>query len=620
MPQRRYSPYGQRKMSRAARAQSRMSRQYPLKRYGRVYVERGTKDNLLRYGTSVAELKREIASQGPNAAAAQAALDARRRDGYIGRGGYIGRSLGGFLGDKVGLGGFGAAAGDKAGDWLWGKTKGWLGMGMYDSAYDGRGAYTSSNALMAGSSRAPPQFGSVQDETGALIVSHREYVGDVFGPDSTRRDFKNRVYEINPGMEATFPWLSQLAQNYEEYELGQLVFEFKSTVDSSVAGDGQVGTVVMVTNYNSEARPFDDKNSMMQYDGSNSCRTTTHAVHGVECDPSKLSGSAGNYIRVKPKQGQDMKTYDHGLFQLATVGMPSNFDNATIGELWVSYTVKLRKPRLFSGKGLNLSRDMYLSNLASTTPKASEGLALAVADTNNIGTQITFVGAVGAAGTDSTGGDSVWPGGCYDITFPSSYSGSVEIRVTVVGNLNPTIESDASTINAMNHYMFATVPGGGSDYSVTGLTGAIHSTGQVDADGDPIRGNLDPINDIFAAFPGSHSLISSDPVGAFSPQWHTIAHTAQSTDANDQDRMIGIAHIRVSVATNGIDNKFRIWLPETGGLSGGSGFGQYAIDISEYNTFDLSLAKAYPTFSKLLKNDGKYLISSVAQDPTVATT
>lgn len=160
-------------------------------------------------------------------------------------GGYFGKKIGRFLGSKVGAGDLGSQVGDWVGDQTWGKASKWLGLGMYEGM--GRYGKGSANSLIKGSSRAPPRFGSVADETGALIVTNREYVGDVFGPEPTARNFKNRVYELNPGIESTFPWLSQIAQNYEEYEFGQLVFEFKSTVNPSVSGDGQMGTIVMAT-------------------------------------------------------------------------------------------------------------------------------------------------------------------------------------------------------------------------------------------------------------------------------------------------------------------------------------------------------------------------------------
>ena len=63
---------------------------------------------------------------------------------------------------------------------------------------------------------------------------------------------------------------------------------------------------------------------MVTYYGSNSSKTTDNFVHGIECDPGKLSGSPGSYVRTNPiLNGEDLKTYDHGNFQVATHDIPS---------------------------------------------------------------------------------------------------------------------------------------------------------------------------------------------------------------------------------------------------------------------------------------------------------
>jgi len=94
------------------------------------------------------------------------------------------------------------------------------GMGLYT----GRGAYDeSSNELMSGSMSSSAVISSADDETGSIIISNREYVGDIFAP-STSGVFEVQAFPLNPGLEQTFPWLAQLAANYEEYEFIQLVF------------------------------------------------------------------------------------------------------------------------------------------------------------------------------------------------------------------------------------------------------------------------------------------------------------------------------------------------------------------------------------------------------------
>jgi hypothetical protein len=483
-------------------------------------------------------------------------------------GGYFGKKIGRFVGSKIGAGDLGSQVGDWVGDQVWGKAKGWLGLGLYE----GQGSYGkgSANSLIEGSGRTPPMFGSVADETGALIVTHREYIGDIFGPDSTSRNFKNRVFDLNPGIERTFPWLSQIAQNYEEYEFGQLVFEFKSTVNPSVSGDGQMGTIVMVTNYNSGTRPFDDKNQMMQYDGSQSCRSTQHAVHGVECDPAKYSGASGHYIRTGPMPDEDIKSYDHGKFQLATVGMPSNFDNDPIGELWVYYTVKLRKPRLFTGKGLNISRDVYVLNQSASGSQVHQASAAWAAHaSNSLGTQLSFVQELNL-NTTTTSSDS----GEWQITFPAAYSGNIELRLSCSGDFFSDFNGGTAGV----------VTGGASTMttSMYELGFAKQITGQL-THGTTLElnasGNVTLIEDMFSVYPGDGVAESEilAPRGL-----NTVGTSSNSTDRNDM--CVAIAHVKVGVATGGVDNVVKVIVPRVSVTSGA--ILQCSLEIQEYNTFN----------------------------------
>jgi len=591
MPPRRRGYY-----SRAQRAQAYRGRQFPLSRYGRVYVERGTQQNLARYGPSAFQVRATAAGGGPGAAEAAAQLANRQKDGYYGRGGYIGRSLGRFVGDKVGLGSAGAMAGDKAGDWLWGKTKGYLGMGAYT-------APGTSNSLISGSNRTAPRFGSVADETGALIISHREYIGDVFGPESTSRNFKNRTFDLNPGLEQTFPWLSQIAQNYEEYEFGQCVFEFKSTVNASVAGDGQMGTVVLVTNYNAATREFDDKNTMMQYDGSQSCRSTQHARHGVECDPSKISGAAGHYVRVGPKPKQDIGNYDHGTFQLATVGMPMEFDNAPIGELWVYYTIKLRKPRLFSGRGLNISRDVHVFNQAPSVSDiglTSVPVKLAKHASNSLGTEVKVVSA---QNIDST--SSATDAGFLEIQFPDHFSGNVEVTLTMCGRIHADLHG-GTAMAAHGDTGLASVRQLGFDYD----------GGSTEYNVPRTSGNVTVISDIYGSWPGVSGALPGTTGGSagltvpaadvLKPQWTTSCFSA-SASAGMHDSFIAKCHLKIGVATGGTKNSIMCMVPRvdlaTGSLLQGS------FDIREYNTFGADPADG--------KAQGSYVnsVTDVVVDP-----
>ena len=86
---------------------------------------------------------------------------------------------------------------------------------------------TSKNQLMSGP--GPSRLTShIMDETNSIEIANTEYIGDILPTSSS---FQTQYFlSINPGLPATFPWLANIAQFYEEYEFSQLIFTFKSMV------------------------------------------------------------------------------------------------------------------------------------------------------------------------------------------------------------------------------------------------------------------------------------------------------------------------------------------------------------------------------------------------------
>jgi len=319
------------------------------------------------------------------------------------------------------------------------------GGGMYTGSgiYTGSGEYAGpdTNGLIASSKSTMdvvPLFADDSDQ--GICVTRREYVSEIYGPPLNSagipEPFALQSFAINPGLEKTFPWLSQIAANYDEYTMNQLIFTFKSTTtESGNTSNGQVGTVIMATNYNAAASNFTDKFTMMQYDKANSSRLTESLQHGVECDPALLSGSHGEYVRTNPVvSNQDLKTYDHGKFQIALANVPLGFQNQSLGELWVTYNVTLRKPKFFTGKGLAISKDIYLSYpTGSETNALPFGTDYLRGQQNNIGCALTFANNQ------------------VIVTFPAGYSGYLRILLAMEGtNINPNSASTPIAITSGN--------------------------------------------------------------------------------------------------------------------------------------------------------------------------
>nr|UHS71594.1 MAG: putative RNA-dependent RNA polymerase [Barnaviridae sp.] len=181
-----------------------------------------------------------------------------------------------------------------------------------------------------------PKFSSTHATN---IVCHREYLGDIVGSTA----FKNVSYPLNPGMSTTFPWLSTVAANYQQYKFHGLVFEFKSLVTDFVT-NGTPGVVVMTTNYNADQPPFVSRQEAENAEFAASCKPTQDIMHMIECKGDNTANKLYNVRTGSVPASQDLRLYDYGQTQFISQANPSN--SLVLGELYVSYCVEFFKPVL----------------------------------------------------------------------------------------------------------------------------------------------------------------------------------------------------------------------------------------------------------------------------------
>lgn len=243
----------------------------------------------------------------------------------------------------------------EAGSWLGNKIGTLFGLGAYD---------VRKNSLILNEGSSPP---AMHNRSGDTIIRHREFITDLVSSASPNT-FKIQSHYINPGLQGTFPWLSDIASAFEEYELLGAVFEFKTTSSDALSSTNTaLGTIIMATNYNAAADPFSTKLAMENTQYSNSCKPSESMIHPVECDPY-FNPMMSQYIRSGAvPSNQDQKTYDLGQFQIASTGFQGT--SVVYGELWVSYEVALRKP-IYGPQlgGLIASDHYYMTGCAGATP------------------------------------------------------------------------------------------------------------------------------------------------------------------------------------------------------------------------------------------------------------
>jgi len=220
-----------------------------------------------------------------------------------------------------------------------------------------------------------------------------EYIRDIT-TSPTPNTFSVTSYKVNPGLESTFEWLSQIAANYEEYQILGLYFEYRSmSADALNSVNTALGQVIMAANYNSASPNFSNKQTMENYQGGISAKPSSNMRFFLECAKNQ-SVLDELYIRAGAvPTGQDQRMYDLANFQIATNGFQGT--NVNVGELWVCYEVVLRKPKLYSAIGLynifSSSSSVYSNVLPITT-----GLGITDNVNNNLeglaftGTTISF--------------------------------------------------------------------------------------------------------------------------------------------------------------------------------------------------------------------------------------
>lgn len=263
---------------------------------------------------------------------------------YSGAFSSVGGSLGSMVGNMIAPG-IGGIVGGGLGSALGSGISKITGFGDYE---------VKSNTLVPGLSKQVPSFGN-----DAVRVKHRELIAQI----KSSTGFSIQTFPVNPGVNTTFPWLSQIAQQFEQYHMNGLVFEYVSTsADALNSTNTALGSVIAATQYNSLDPAFDNIQQMMAAKFATMGKPSLNLMHAVECDPDSQPLKL-YYVRSGSVSSNQLM-YDLASFQFATFGSQAVAD---IGYLWVTYDVTFVKPQLNNVLGLDLQS--YAATLGA--PSAS---------------------------------------------------------------------------------------------------------------------------------------------------------------------------------------------------------------------------------------------------------
>lgn len=207
----------------------------------------------------------------------------------------------------------------------------------------GGGFKLAANTIVKGGS-GPPLLNTHQD--GNTRVRHREFLRDMQTTNAVLGLLTG--FELCPTNSVVFPWLSALANRYEQWIPHGIVFEFISTCGSAISGtNAALGSVSMATQYNDVEAGFlngPTKSKMLNHYFSSGGKTAESCMHAIECAPDETPYKV-MYTKTDVPFGvtEDPRLTNLGYFSIFFIGSPGIY---TAGELWVTYDITLLKPRL----------------------------------------------------------------------------------------------------------------------------------------------------------------------------------------------------------------------------------------------------------------------------------
>lgn len=232
----------------------------------------------------------------------------------------------------------------------------------------------------------PTIMGNPYAPGGYVYIEHREFVADVqMATTTVGNPFQiatlvsapntPAAFRINPADARSFPWLSTVAKNFEEYEFEYLRYSLESDMPAT-----QAGGMMMAVDFDVLDAAPSSKVQMSNMQGATKGPSFTSLVNRV--DLSCMKGLSKRKYTLEalnnglyPSQS-DAKTYDSGKIFIATFGNGGAPGAAGVGvaELYVEYHLKLWIPQLNNNQG----------SVGPTTEKKASTYQLLATPTNSL--------------------------------------------------------------------------------------------------------------------------------------------------------------------------------------------------------------------------------------------
>lgn len=290
--------------------------------------------------------------------------------------------------------------------------------------------------------RKPPRYRATKN---GMRFTNDEFLATISGNTT----FGASCYTMQPGIATTFPWLSEIANNFEQYILHSLKISYVN-----IAATSERGRVTVAYDRDPLDRAPEFMAELYQYESNKASSVFDSFDYQVPIKPNKL------FTRNGTVSGTDLKTYDLG--QLI-VAVSSTSDTAVIGQLFIEYDIELcipqpsECPAVHIGAGGTIAKTAPFGDAATVTGNLAvtavdSTLTFLIPGTYLVSTQ--FAGS--SPGTiDYASGTVTFGSGKYRCSNGSSNGCSTAVIPVRATEQNQTLllTSDGTTVTDSNTYV-----------------------------------------------------------------------------------------------------------------------------------------------------------------------
>jgi hypothetical protein len=235
------------------------------------------------------------------------------------------------------------------------------------------------------------------------VVRNRELLASIQGSSNF---VVQRRFALNPGIPASFPWLSTMAKSWEKYVFRRLKFEYYTRTGTQTAG-----SVLLSPDYDAADVAPATEQVASSYNGT--VEDAPWKDMKIDLPMSRMHEKGEpKFVRTGPLAANlDIKTYDAGNMHVCTT------DGAVVswGKIWVDYEVEFTIPSLPPNGGLGLGGSIVAngSGVVPANPMGSAPIVdanaedISIDDLSNVtfataGTYLAVLSLAGSVITDFT--------------------------------------------------------------------------------------------------------------------------------------------------------------------------------------------------------------------------